>query len=264
MNTDTSLAPDAGDDVDADANAVSAAADSITPPASWPMLYRRPVVLSSQLHAHWRVRQTGAAFAAGSHSIPVMIGEFAAASRAYPLVFAGPEHLPIAVLGLEAEQNRFVNADQWQAGAYIPAYVRRYPFVFARTTDPDGYVLAIDADADMIVQEGEEGQPLFEGDQPSAMTRHALQFCEAFTREDIATRAFSAALAEAGVLIERQADVVLADGRRPSQQGLHLVHPPRLDALPDATFVHWHRQGWLAPVYFHLASLGRFADLATG
>ena len=60
MNTDTSLAPDAGDDVDA----VSAAADSITPPASWPMLYRRPVVLSSQLHAHWRVRQTGAAFAA--------------------------------------------------------------------------------------------------------------------------------------------------------------------------------------------------------
>lgn len=262
MNTDTSLAPDTGDDVDADA--VSAAADSITPPASWPMLYRRPVVLSSQLHAHWRVRQTGAAFAADSHSIPLMIGEFAAASRAYPLVFAGPDHLPIAVLGLEAEQNRFVIADQWQAGAYIPAYVRRYPFVFARTTDPDGYVLAIDADADMIVQEGEEGQPLFEGDQPSAMTRHALQFCEAFTREDIATRAFSAALAEAGVLIERQADVVLADGRRHSLQGFHVFDPARLDALPDTTLVHWHRQGWLAPVYFHLASLGRFADLATG
>lgn len=258
MNTDTSLAPDVSDDVDTG----SAQTDNATPQASWPMLYRRPVVLSSQLHAHWRVRQTGAGFAAGSHSIPLMIGEFAEASRAYPLVFAGPDHLPLAVLGLEAEKNRFVNADHWQAGTYIPAYVRRYPFVFARTTDPDGYVLAIDADADMVVQEGEEGQPLFEGDKPSAMTRHAMQFCEAFTREDIATRAFTAALAEAGVLIERQADVVLADGRRHSLQGFYVVDPARLDALPDATIVHWRRQGWLAPVHFHMASLARFADLA--
>lgn len=258
MNTATSLAPDASDDV----STASTPAASDTPPASWPMLYRRPVVLSSQRHGHWRVRQGGAAFAAGSHSIPLMVGEFAQASRAYPLVFAGPDHLPVAVLGLEAEQNRFVTADQWQAGTYIPAYVRRYPFVFARTTDPDGYVLAIDADADMVVQGGEEGQPLFDGDHPSEMTRQAMQFCEAFTREDIITRAFSAALAEAGVLIERQADVVLVDGRRHSLQGFQVIDPARLAALPDATIVHWHRQGWLAPAHFHLASLARFSDLA--
>ena len=263
MNTDTSLTHEP-----APASAEDQSAQDATPPeaaspeaAGWPMLYRNPVVLSSQAHAHWRVKQTGAAFAAGSHSVPLVMGEFAAASRVYPMVFAGPQYQPVAVLGLEAEQNPFVVDAQWRPGTYIPAYVRRYPFVFARTTEPDGYVLAIDADADMVVQEGGEGELLFDGGQPSAITRQALHFCELFTREDEATRAFSAALAEAGVLIERQADVVLPDGRRHSLQGFHVVDPARLAALPDATVLDWHRHGWLAPVHFHLASLARFSDL---
>lgn len=261
MTIDTVLDQDTTPAADAPAAQVESDAGS-TPPA-WPMLYRNPVVLSSQAHGHWRLRAGDAAFAAGSHSVPLMIGEFAPASRAYPMVFAGADHLPVAVLGLEAEQNRFVIADQWRPQTYVPAYLRRYPFVFARTSNPDGYVLAIDADADMLVQDGEEGQPLFEGGQPAAITRQAMQFCEAFTREDAATRAFSAALAEAGVLVPRQADVAHADGRRHSLQGFHVVDPERFAALPDATVLQWHRQGWLAPVHFHLASLARFADLTS-
>lgn len=227
----------------------------------WPLFYREPRVLSSIEHAGWRVRPTGAGFAAASNSVPVVIGEFAAASRNYPLVFAGPEHTPLAVLGVEAGRNRFVNDGAWVENAYVPAYVRRYPFVFVQTGEPDGYVLAIDAGADAVIRSGDEGNPLFEDGQPSELTRQALQFCDTFTREDQATRLFAAALAEQGLLIERSANIAFADGRRSSVDGFHVVDAERFAALPDAVIVDWHRKGWLALVHFHLASLGRFNDL---
>lgn len=237
------------------------AAQGGTEASRWPLFYREPRVLSSVEHAQWRVRPIGAGFAAASNSVPVVIGEFAAASRHYPLVFAGPEHTPLAVLGMEAGRNRFVSDDTWAAHAYVPAYVRRYPFVFVQTHDPEGFVLAIDAGSDAVVQSGEEGNPLFEDGQPSELTRQALQFCDTFTREDQATRRFTAALAEQELLIERSANIAFADGRRTSLDGFHVVDGEKFAALPDAVVLDWHRKGWLALVHFHLASLGRFNDL---
>ena len=96
MMTDTVLKQDTTPA--SDAPSVHAESDADNTPPAWPMLYRNPVVLSSQAHAHWRLRAGDAAFAADSHSVPLMIGEFAAASRAYPMVFAGADHLPVAVL----------------------------------------------------------------------------------------------------------------------------------------------------------------------
>ncbi|MCC7634407.1 SapC family protein [Stenotrophomonas rhizophila] len=259
MNTEDTLhtAPAADENVLADTTT-----DAGGPAAGTPPLYRTPVLLSPREHAHWRLLPGDAGFAAASHAVPLVVGEFAAAARDYPLVFVGAEAAPVAVLGLQAEHNRFVVADQWQQGAYVPAYVRRYPFVFARIADPDGYALAIDADAPMLRTDGEDGLPLFDPDgQPSALTRQALQFCEAFTGDANASRAFSAALVAAGVLVERQADIVHPDGHHTSLLGFQVVDAERFTALPDATVLAWHRQGWLALVHFHLASLARFPDL---
>ncbi|WP_141452934.1 SapC family protein [Pseudoxanthomonas sp. z9] len=239
------------------------ASNGATEANAWPLFYREPRVLSSVEHAQWRVRPTGVGFAAASNSVPVVVGEFAAAARSYPLVFAGPDNTPLAVLGVEAGRNRFVNGDAWTDGAYVPAYVRRYPFVFVQTRDPEGYVLAIDAGSDAVIPSGEEGSPLFENGEPSELTRQALQFCDTFTREDQATRTFAAALAEQGLLIERSANIAFADGRRTSVDGFQVVDGEKFAALPDAVVVDWHRKGWLALVHFHLASLGRFNDLLT-
>ncbi len=258
MRTEDTLHPPAAP-ITGEVSELTPAAD---PAAPMPPLYRHPVVLSAREHAHWRLLPGDAAFAAASHAVPLVIGEFAAAARDYPLVFTGTDAAPVAVLGLQAEHNRFVVADQWRGDTYVPAYVRRYPFVFARTVDPDGHVLAIDAGAAMLRTDGDEGQPLFDADgQPSALTRQALAFCEAFTREAAATAAFSAAVRAAGVLVERQADVVHPDGRQSSLLGFQVVDAQRLADLPDATVLAWHRNGWLALLHVHLASLARFKTL---
>ena len=230
------------------------------PVGGLPLFYRRPEPLNAAAHADWRLKGGDAAFATDTPFVPVVVGEMAAAARTYPVVFAGGDAQPLAVLGLE-RRNLFVTDGRWSPDAYVPAYVRRYPFGFIATVNPDGFALAIDAASDRIVTEGGEGAALFEDGQPSPLTKQALEFCDAFQAEATATRAFAEALMAADLLIDRRADVTLADGRRTGIEGFRVVDVEKFTALPDATVLDWHRKGWLALVHFHLSSLERFSVL---
>ena len=225
-----------------------------------PLFYRAPAPLSSELHGAYRLREGDLAFASQTPFVPIVTGELPQVSRSYPVVFSSGDAQPVAVLGVE-EANLFVAGGEWADDCYIPAYVRRYPFGFIPTINPDGFVLAIDGEADRVAHEGEEGAALFEDGQPSELTRQALAFCEAFQGEAAATRGFAEALIAAGLLIDQRADVTLPDGRKLGLDGFQIVDAEKLAALPDETVLTWHRRGWLALVHFHLASLDRFPAL---
>ncbi|WP_407352044.1 SapC family protein [Luteimonas sp. R10] len=225
-----------------------------------PLFYRRPELLNAAAHGAWRITPADMGFVAQTNAVPIVIGEFAAAARSYPVVFAGPERTPVAVLGLE-QRNRFVEDGAWQAGTYVPAYVRRYPFVFAQVDAPAGFALAIDAEAPMLVKEGDEGKALFEDGKPAETTQQALRFCDAFTREHAATQAFVKLLIQEGILVERTANITLPQGRQSTLTGFSVVAADEFATLPESVVVEWHRKGWLALVHSHLTSLARFADL---
>lgn len=225
-----------------------------------PLFYRAPAPLSSELHGAWRLRDGDFSFAAQTPFVPIVVGELAQAARVYPVVFSAGNAQPVAVLGVEQE-NLFITEGRWAEDCYIPAYVRRYPFGFIPTINPDGFVLAIDGEADRVAREGDEGIALFEDGTPSELTRQALAFCDAFQGEAAATRDFADALAAAGLLVDRRADVTLPDGRKLGLEGFQIVDGEKFTALPDDTALIWHRRGWLALVQFHLASLDRFPAL---
>ncbi|MCG2840697.1 SapC family protein [Sandaracinobacter sp. RS1-74] len=225
-----------------------------------PLFYRSPEPLSSARHGDWRLKQGDLAFAAETAFVPIVVGELAAAARNYPIVFAADNSQPIAVLGLEA-RNLFVTEGRWAEDGYLPAYVRRYPFAFIATTNPDGFALAIDTASDRVAQGGTEGEPLFADGQPTELTKQALGFCDAFQGEATATRAFAEALASNELLVDRRADATLPDGRRLGLDGFRVVDAEKFAQLPDELVVEWHRKGWLALVHFHLLSLERFSAL---
>ena len=225
-----------------------------------PLFYRDPQPLSLAAHSEWRLRDGDVGFAADTAYTPIVVGELAAASAVYPVLFSGDTAQPIAVLGLE-QSNLFVTDGRWDVSAYVPAYVRRYPFGFIATVNPEGFALAIDAGSDRVVQAGQEGAPLFEDGQPSELTRQALSFCDAFQGEAAATLAFGQALKAQNLLIDRRADATLKDGRKLGLDGFQIVDVERFTALPEDVVVDWHRKGWLAMVHFHLASLERFRNL---
>ncbi len=231
------------------------------PLSSLPLFYRAPELLSAAVHAAWRLKDGDVSFAADAPFVPIVVGELAASARSYPIVFAAGHAQPIAVLGLE-HANLFVTDGAWARDAYLPAYVRRYPFGFTATVNPEGLALAIDAASDRVVRTGGDGAALFDEDiKPSAMTRQALAFCEAFQSEVSATAAFAEALKANDLLIDRRADATLPDGRKLGLEGFQIVDAGKFARLADDVVLDWHRKGWLALVHFHLSSLERFSAL---
>ncbi len=233
------------------------------PPAPTPPLfYGNPIVVSA-------ARPGGASFVPAGHyrfarrsnSVPVTLTEFAFAMRHYPIVFAtGAPPVPVVVVGIDKDVNLFVDErGQWEEGAYIPAYVRRYPFIFLENSAAKEFVLAIDEAADAIREGGDDR--LFIDGKPGAVLERALAFCREYQAGAIDTRAFCEAIAAESLLADKEAEFALRDGRRVRLTGFRVIDEDRFNKLSDRVFTRFRRQGWLAPIYLQLAAATNWPGL---
>lgn len=234
--------------------------------AALPLFYRAPGLLRFQEHARLGVRRGAAfGFAASATAIPVVAGEFALAGHDYPLVFASDEAaMPLAVTGVAAGQNLFVEADgHWRAGCYIPGYVRRYPFIGMTVAEGDTTMLGLDFASDRLAAEGEaEADLLFDAQGgPTATGQAAMALCEAYALDHARTLAFAKALKANGLLSPRTAQLTYADVGRAVVQGFQLVDEAAFRALPGPVVVEFHAKGWIDLIVLHLASQHRWRDL---
>ena len=155
------------------------------------LFYSRPEPLAPELHGKLGVRRTDSPFkfAKVGHAIPLTVGEFPVFAVTGPIIFVGDEKLPLGVMGLNSGENMFVRDDGlFEPGVYIPAYVRRYPFVYANDDANNQMVLCIDRNADFIVEGGD--MPFFENGQPSEYTKNCMEFCNNFEQERQRTMSF--------------------------------------------------------------------------
>ena len=225
--------------------------------------YEKPVLLDRERHRRRRVRPGNSfAFAARANSLVLAAAEFGEASREYAIVFTrgdGGKVAPVVMLGLRSRENLFVQEDgRWDA-RYIPAFVRRYPFVLAQLP---GQAMAACIDEAYGGFSDTEGEALFdEQGQETPFLRNALEFLSQYQREHLRTEAFCRRLDEAGLLTEMNARADLADGRSFTVNGLLVVDEKKLLALPDATALALFRSGELHLVSMHLVSLSNMQRL---
>lgn len=233
-------------------------------PAAANELFKQPRPLDRIVHKDLTIdRKAGFAFARGQMAVPITLSEFAPAARDYPIVFAGDPVQPFALLGLREGRNLLVNeAGQWRKGRYIPAHLRRYPFVFMEAPG-NQFLLCIDEAAEHFTAATKiDPQPLFVDGTATPLVGDAMKFLSAFQSEFGATREIAAAIAKSGLLIDRQAQVELSGGGgRMSVGGFRIVDEAKFAELADDMFLDWRKQGWLAPIYFHLQSLANFGLL---
>lgn len=229
--------------------------------APLPLFYKDPQPVNSGRHARAGMRATqNFSFSRDTNSVPLGADELFVAVAYYPIVFAGTRPTPVAILGVGGHKNAFVDdAGAWHANTYIPAYIRRYPFILATGSQNQIY-LAIDEAADSYSPDN--GQPLFNGDQPSTVTRDAFEFCRAFQGQIELAQALGEALQHAGVLVPKRVDLRRADGSLLALEGFQVVDEPRFNALPDGMFLDWRRRGWLGLVFAHLMSMRRWQTFA--
>jgi hypothetical protein len=227
-----------------------------------PPFYRDPVPLEPKRHARFGIRpRTGYGFARDTNGIMLTGSEMALAARTYPIAFAGTERtIPFAIVGLRDKENLFVDAEgKWRDDAYVPAYVRRYPFIFSETPSENRLLLCVDEAAEAIERESQ--QPLFVDDKPSPALTEILRFCESFQVQYEDTRKFGEWLDGSGLLEERTARAELPTGQVLTMSGFRLINPEKLRSLTDPQVLELHKRGWLPLLHFHLQSLANWGLL---
>lgn len=232
-----------------------------------PTLYTDLTVLNSADHGSWRIRRVdGAKPLAGRHSIPLNVEEFGVAQRFFPIVFAGNDNIPLALMGLNEGVNTIFDEDgRAGQGVYLPAYVRRYPFLLVRTeATGEESVLCVDASSE-IVGEFEDGEPLFDDKgQPTQAARRAVDFCKRFDEAGRRTQGFLDKLQELDLLTDGQLSIKLPETGSPLlYQGFKIVGEEKLRALPEASITELVRTGMLPAIVAHLLSLDLLRDLFT-
>lgn len=237
-------------------------ATAVPAPPPLPMFYKNPRPLEVRVHSKVSLkRDIGFGFARHTNSIPLTAPEFPAAATHYPIVFAThPAPVALAVVGLNPTENLFIDAgDRWQ-GSYIPAYVRRYPFIFLEINKGEQLALCIDESGNAL-EPGTE-RPLFdsEGKQTEAV-ENALKFCIAYQQNHQATIAFVQALIAQDLLVERNASIELATGQKINLAGFRVVDEQRFNALPDDVYLDWRKRGWIGLVFAHLLSTSGWSRL---
>jgi hypothetical protein len=230
-----------------------------------PQFFRTVSVLDSGTHGALRLdRSSGFGFAAGTNALRLGLSEIALAAQHYPVVLTvGPAPVPVAILGYRAEENLFVGVDgRWLDDAYVPAYVRSFPFILLEPPGSETVYLGIETTARML---GDRGEPLFEGGKPATLVTDALNFAMAY-RDDLKRAAeFGQALADADLLQPNEARLTFNSGGAARLDGFRVINSAKLDGLDDGLILNWRRRGWLAPLYtvpFSAARWGRIVTLA--
>lgn len=224
------------------------------------LFYDKPVALNKVTHKDIKITPPGGdySFAKQTNSVILAGVEFTEAAKEYPIVFAkaGESIVPVALLGLRNEENLFVGDDDatWDA-RYIPAFVRRYPFVLAAAPDSQKQVVCIDESYTGF--NASDGEALFsEAGEPTQFLTKAMEFLEEYQRQYLRTETFLKRLEENDLLMTLNARVDLVNGKQFALTGLLAVDEKKLLQLDDAKAIELFRSGELAWIYCHLMSLG--------
>ena len=226
------------------------------------LFYKQPEPLSPEMHGKMGVKTMDGpfGFAREGHAIPLTVGEFPLAAVTGPIIFVGDEKLPIAVMGLNAGENMFLRDDGlFEPGVYIPAYIRRYPFVFANDEQAQKMVLCIDRKAEFVTEGGD--LPFFdENGQPTEYTKSCMEFCNNFEMERQRTMSFVEILKDLDLFETKDAmfTPMNPDGTPAQPQKIAEyfgVSEEKLNKLPKDKFIELRDNGALAQIYAHLLSL---------
>jgi len=229
------------------------------------LIYQNLVLLNNERHRDWSVKMgTDFSFAKDVTSVPLTAVEFRNAALDYPIVFAeaGDEVLPVAVMGVKADQNLYIDAEGNLDAAYIPAFLRRYPFVFSASEDGKTLSLCIDESYQGVNQQG-RGERLFDADgERTQFLNSVLGFQQEYEAQFNQTKTFCAKLQELGLFESMTATLGLPEGQKFSLTGFKGISREKLMAIPGEQLEQLSKTGQLELAYCHLQSLGNFRRMA--
>jgi hypothetical protein len=231
------------------------------------LYYENAVPLTPQLHGDLSLeKRSDFDYAGHSNSVPLVAPEFAAAAAEYPIVFSGTGSaaMPVVILGVRSDENFYLdNNNQWTA-SYIPAFVRRYPFVFAQQQDSDRFTLCIDESYHGWNRES-RGDRLFEANgEGTRFLNRVVEFVQEYQRDYLRTQALCRRLEELELLTPMAARFNLPSGDKAQLTGFKAIDREKVAALPGDTLAEMAKSGELELIYIHLYSMRNLQRIVSG
>lgn len=233
-----------------------------------PLFYKNIVPLNKEMHGDWSIQAVANyKHTSETNSLYIAAIEFIKAANEYPIVFGIAEDdsvFPVVILGLRKNENLYVNKKgEWQAN-YIPAYVRRYPFILATGEQgSDQFTVCIDIDCPGFNDKG-KGTALFDKDgNESELLNNSVEFLKEYQNHIQLTTLFCKNIKDLGLLEPMKADVKMADGEELSLGGFMGINREKLKALDTDKLVDLVKSDQMELIYAHLTSLGNIDSLMT-
>lgn len=195
-------------------------------------------------------------FSRGINSIPVVAAEFPSAAQDMAIVFTGDDDalLPVVLTGVKPNENVYLDEDGNWTGRYVPAFLRRYPFIFARS-DVDTMTLCLDEAHSGFNRDG-RGERLFDVDgNRTQYLENMLGFVTQYQRQHIMTQAFCKRLAALGLLEAATLNATDAAGETRRLVGFQIINRQKFKGIPDADLLTMFRSDELELCYLHMHSL---------
>ena len=230
-----------------------------------PMFYESLEPVNLNAHGKMKVHRVEAAKLGTAHAIPITVDEFALAQRHYPIVFSiGDNPVPLALMGLNEGINVYLDetGKARDPSIYIPAYLRRYPFLLAKIRpDTDELSLCFDPTSG-AVGDYEDGEFLFDGDQPSPATKAILEFCEQFETAGQRTNAFIEEIRASGLLMDGEVAIQPTGSEQPYiYRGFQMIDEEKFKGLSGDDLRKMNESGLLPLLFAHLFSLSQIRDV---
>ena len=225
-------------------------------------MYSNLTVINKIKHKNLKVsKMENFSFAKDIKFIPAVHTETSLIGEDYPLVITAGENPFLGVIVALDGDNLFLSEEGKWYGAYVPAYLRKYPFALgASNQNSDEKLLMIDVDSS-LVSESVGGAIFNEDGTQSELFQEKITLISAYERDRKQTEEIIKILIDADILESGEITVGEGEEKKVLVNGFQAVSKAKFEALSSETTKDWEAMGVTKFIKAHLNSLNNINRL---
>ncbi len=228
------------------------------------LFYQNVVPIERVKHKDLSIKKgVNYAFAEETATIPLVGIEFLRASSDYPIVFIGEGDnlFPAAIAGVQQGQNLFIDENKNWIAEYVPAFIRRYPFIYSVNDEETQFTLCIDENFEGCNYDGEGDRLFLEDGEQSEYLKSVLNFMDDYQQQYKMTQLLCRFLRENELLEPMSAKYKTPDGKERGISGFQTINREKFKALPEEKILEFFKNDALELIYHHFHSMKNFQPL---